>query len=59
MNEIKRSRGTANKRRYCRLSLRGQRRHDRMLLLSMSAFNFESGWNRVFNPVPARENVWW
>jgi hypothetical protein len=30
-----------------------------MLVLNMSAFNFESGWNRVFNPIPARENVWW
>jgi hypothetical protein len=35
-----------------------RRRHDAMLVLNMSVFNFEPGWNRVFNPVPARENVW-
>jgi hypothetical protein len=35
---------------------RQRRRHDAWLLLNMSAFNFERGWNRVFNPV--RQNVW-
>ena len=35
-----------------------RRRHDPMLVLSMSVFNFEPGWNRVFNPFNHRENVW-
>lgn len=35
-----------------------RRRHDRMLVLSMSLFNSGSSWNRIFNPVPERENVW-
>ena len=25
---------------------------------TMSIFNFDGGWNRVFNPIPQRENVW-
>jgi hypothetical protein len=29
-----------------------------MLVLSMSLFNSGSSWNRIFNPVPERENVW-
>lgn len=29
-----------------------------MLVLSMSVFNSEAGWNRIFNPVPRHENVW-
>jgi hypothetical protein len=37
-------------------SQRQRRRHDPWLLLNMSAFNFERGWNRVFNPV--RQNAW-
>lgn len=60
MNETNPSLGTANKRPNWRLSLRRprrRRRHDPMLVLNMSAFNFETGWNRVFNPV-RRENVW-
>jgi hypothetical protein len=32
--------------------------HDRMLVLNMSIFNSGSSWNRIFNPVPQRENVW-
>jgi hypothetical protein len=32
--------------------------HDPMLVLNMSIFNFDGGWNRVFNPIPQRENVW-
>jgi len=35
-----------------------RRRHDRMLVLSMSIFNSGTSWNRIFNPVPERENVW-
>jgi hypothetical protein len=32
-------------------------RHDPMLVLNMSIFNFESGWNRILNPVKTYENV--
>jgi len=32
--------------------------HDPMLVLNMSIFNFDGGWNRVVNPIPQRENVW-
>ncbi len=32
--------------------------HDPMLVLNMSIFNSDGGWNRVFNPIPQRENVW-
>jgi hypothetical protein len=38
---------------------RRRRRHDPMLVLNMSIFNFDGGWNRIFNPLPQRENVWW
>jgi hypothetical protein len=37
---------------------RRRRWHDPMLVLNMSIFNFDGGWNRVFNPIPQRENVW-
>jgi hypothetical protein len=37
---------------------RPRRWHDPMLVLNMSIFNFDGGWNRVFNPIPQRENVW-
>jgi hypothetical protein len=26
--------------------------------VEMSIFNFDGGWNRIFNPIPQRENVW-
>ena len=35
-----------------------RRWHDPMLVLNMSIFNSGSSWNRIFNPVPQRENVW-
>ena len=35
-----------------------QRRHDSMLVLNMSLFNSGSSWDRIFSPVPQRENVW-
>jgi hypothetical protein len=35
-----------------------QRWHDPMLVLNMSIFNSGSSWNRIFNPVSQRENVW-
>jgi hypothetical protein len=37
---------------------RSRRWHDPMLVLNMSTFNSGSSWNRIFNPVPQRENVW-
>lgn len=33
------------------------RRHDPMLVLSMSLFNFEAGWSRVLNPLKTHENA--
>jgi len=39
--------------------LRAQRRrHNPMLVLNMSIFNSGSSWNRIFNPISQRENVW-
>jgi hypothetical protein len=35
-----------------------RRWHDPLLVLNMSTFNFDSGWNRIFNPIPQRENIW-
>jgi hypothetical protein len=35
---------------------RRRRAHDPMLVLNMSVFNADDGWNRIFNPVKAREN---
>jgi hypothetical protein len=32
-----------------------RRQHDRLLVLNMSIFNFESGWGRIINPIKARE----
>lgn len=34
------------------------RRHDRWLVLNMSIFNSEAGWNRILNPFPNRQNGW-
>ena len=35
-----------------------RRSGDPMLVLNMSIFNSGSSWNRIFNPIPQRENVW-
>ena len=35
-----------------------RRRHDPMLVFNMSIFNSGNGWNRMFNTMPQRENVW-
>jgi len=35
-----------------------RRSGDPLLVLNMSTFNFDSGWNRIFNPIPQRENIW-
>ena len=37
---------------------RHRRWHDPLLVLNMSIFNLDGGWNRIFHPVPERENVW-
>lgn len=34
---------------------RGERRHDPLLVLSMSRFNFTDGWERTFSPIKAHE----
>jgi hypothetical protein len=36
---------------------RHRRWHDPLLVLNMSTFNFDSGWNRIFNPILQRENI--
>ncbi len=35
---------------------RRRRRHDPMLVLNMSIFNFADGWNRTFNQLKIHEN---
>jgi hypothetical protein len=35
-----------------------RRPHDPMLVLNMATFNWESGWNRIFNRIPNHETVW-
>jgi hypothetical protein len=35
-----------------------RRSGDPLLVLNMSIFNSGNGWNRIFNSVPQRENVW-
>jgi len=35
---------------------RRRRRHDSMLVLNMSIFNFADGWNRTFNQLKIHEN---
>jgi hypothetical protein len=58
MNTTNQTRNT-NKRSVCGKFLQPRRRrHDRMLVLNMSLFNFEPGWNRIFKSLPDRENVW-
>ena len=37
---------------------RRRRWHDPMLAFNMSIFNSDGDWNRVFNPIPHRENIW-
>jgi hypothetical protein len=42
-----------------RKSFRSQRRpHDPMLVLNMSIFNSGRSWDRIFDVIPRRENVW-
>jgi hypothetical protein len=35
-----------------------RRRHDPLLVLNLSTFNSGRSWERIFNPLPERENVW-
>jgi len=39
-----------------RETFRRRRVHDPMLVLNMSIFNFDNGWDRIFNPLKAHEN---
>jgi hypothetical protein len=42
-----------------RKSLRPRSRpHDPMLVFSMSIFNSGRSWDRIFDVIPRRENVW-
>ena len=34
------------------------RPHDPMLVFSMSIFNSGRSWDRIFDVIPRRENVW-
>ena len=33
-----------------------RKKHDPMLVMNMSVFNFESGWRRTFDPIKVHEN---
>ena len=46
---------TAKSRKWFRLR---RRPHDPMLVLNMSIFNSERSWDRIFDVIPRRENVW-
>ena len=42
-----------------RKSFRPRRRpHDPMLVLNMEIFNSGRSWDRIFDVIPRRENVW-
>ena len=43
-------------RQRMKLFRRNRRRHDPMLVLNMSIFNFADGWNRTFNQLKIHEN---
>lgn len=36
-------------------AFRRREKHDRMLVLNMTTFNFAGGWNRIFNPLKVHE----
>jgi hypothetical protein len=48
---------TLTRKLKSRLLLR-RRRHDPWLVLSLLSFNSGDGWNRTFNPLQSRENIW-
>jgi hypothetical protein len=52
-NKAKRNNLTAKRLNYFQ---KRPRRHDPLLALNMSIFNFEGGWSRIFNPIKIREN---
>jgi hypothetical protein len=52
-NKVKRNNLTAKRPNYFQ---KRQRLHDPLLALNMSIFNFEGGWNRIFNGMKIREN---
>ena len=37
-------------------AFRRRQKHDPMLVLNMTTFNFAGGWSRIFNPLKAHEN---
>jgi hypothetical protein len=41
--------------KYRQIFRRRRPKHDPMLLLSMSIFNFQDGWSRTFNPLKTHE----
>jgi hypothetical protein len=43
-------------RKWRKMFRHDRRRHDPMLVLNMSIFNFAGGWNRTFKPLKAYEN---
>ena len=58
-NEMKTVRLTErNRARPRRWFQRRRRAHDAMLVLNMSIFNAGGSWERIFNPIAQRENVW-
>jgi hypothetical protein len=52
MNRTNRSLRTLQQE-WQRIFRRRRERHDPMLVMNMSIFNFDGGWNRVFNPFKA------
>jgi len=48
-------RNIARSRRWSR---QPRRRHDAMLALNMSIFNWKRGWNHRITSFPERQNVW-
>ena len=42
--------------RWRELFRRRRQRHDPMLVLNMSIFNFADGWNRTFNQLKIHQN---
>jgi hypothetical protein len=58
MNTTNQTRNTNKRPVWWKFLQPRRRRHDRMLVLNMSLFNFEPGWNRIFKALPERENVW-
>ena len=43
-------------RKWHRIFRRRRERHDPLLVMNMSIFDFDGGWNRIFNPFKAHDN---